>query len=270
MRSSTKYKQYRQLQHLDLEQLFNFLESKYHYYNRSSFIELDPISVPHNFTIKEDIEIAAFLTAIISWGNRKSIIQNALKLMEIMDNSPFDFMVNASDADIAPFKNFVYRTFQGTDCHYFIKSIQNIYKNHNGLEVSISGFINRERSIQKGLSQFKGFFFSQSHQIRSEKHLPDPIKNSAAKRMNMFLRWMVRSDSSGIDFGLWKTLKPAMLKCPLDVHTGNVSRALGLLQRKPNDWKSVEELTYNLALLDPDDPVKYDIALFSLGIHENF
>ena len=250
-------------------ELHNFLEEKHDQYNRPEFIESDPISIPHQFSKKEDIEIAAFLTATIAWGNRKMIIKNAKQLMELIDRAPFDFIQNFTDDELKPFEKFVHRTFNGTDCIYFLKSLQNIYKNHGGLEGSFS-LPKESINIKESIISFHKLFFELEHQDRTRKHLANPEKSSAAKRINMFLRWMVRDDKRGVDFGIWKNISTGKLFCPLDVHSGNVARKLGLLSRNANDWKAVEELTGNLRKFDVADPVKYDFALFGLGVFEKF
>ncbi|MDA9627687.1 TIGR02757 family protein [Flavobacteriaceae bacterium] len=251
------------------KELKSFLDLKVEMYNRNSFIASDPIQVPHQFSKKEDIEIAGFLSATIAWGNRIMIIRNAKKMMEIMDNSPFDFIMNHSSKDLESITGFVHRTFNSNDLQYFIKSLQNIYQNHGGLESILKpskGDINYQNSI----TEFKTIFFELQHEVRTEKHISNPLKNSAAKRIHMYLRWMVRKDTKGVDFGLWKTHSPAFLSCPLDVHSGNVARKLGILTRKQNDWKAVHELDTKLRSFDVKDPVKYDFALFGLGVFEKF
>lgn len=252
----------------DLSLIKSLLDEAFEKYNSREFIGTDPVLVPHQFSRKEDIEIAAFFSASLAWGNRKSIITNAGKLMEWMDNSPFDFISNHKSQELKPFKKFVHRTFNGDDCVFFIRSLKALYEG-GGLE---SAF---ELPISSGQKEFKmrihGFrskFLTAAHQKRSEKHISDPLKNSSSKRLCMFLRWMVRSDKRGVDFGIWKSIKPSELHLPLDVHTGNVSRQLGLLLRKQNDWTAVEELTGLLRRLDPYDPVKYDFALFGLGVNK--
>ncbi len=254
------------MKHQDLK---DFLDSKVVEYNHPRFIETDPIQVPHTFKIKEDIEIAGFLTASIAWGNRKSIIHNAYRMMQLLDRAPYDFIMNHKEDDLERLLPFVHRTFNGDDFIQFIKSLQHIYTNHGGLEHIFS--IHAEPySLQRAIHEFKKTFFEINHLRRTQKHLSDPLKGSAAKRLNMFLRWMVRNDNSGVDFGLWKKLKPSQLSCPLDVHSGNVARKLGLLYRKQNDAKGLEELDASLRRLDSNDPVKYDFALFGLGVFEKF
>lgn len=243
---------------------------EYLQFNNTSFIESDPISIPHLYSKKEDIEISAFITATIAWGQRKSIINNARKLMNLMDESPYDFILNAESSDLLKFKTFVHRTFNGSDCLFFISSLKNIYKNHQGIEACFNKGNKIGNDISAAIKYFRNIFFEIPHLDRVLKHVSDPSANSAAKRINMFLRWMVRKDNSGVDFGIWKQIKPNQLYCPLDIHTGNVSRKLGLLKRKTNDWKSVAELTKELKKFDNTDPIKYDFALFGLGAFDKF
>jgi len=246
-------------------ELFDFLEEKVTLYNNPSFIESDPIQIPHLFSKKEDIEIAGFLSATIAWGNRKMIIRNALKMVELMENSPHDFVVSHTIKDLEKLKKFVHRTFNGDDFVVFIKSLKNIYNQHSSLE----NIFNRYDDLQLSIHHFKKDFFDKTHLQRTEKHISDPLKGSAAKRINMFLRWMIRDDKK-VDFGIWKTISPSILSCPLDVHSGRVARKLGLLTRKQSDYKAVKELDLNLRKLDETDPVKYDFALFGLGVFEDF
>lgn len=254
---------------MNKNELKDFLDSKVLEYNNPKFIESDPIQVPHQFSIKEDIEIAGFLTATIAWGNRKSIINNAKRLMELLDSSPYDFIMNHEETDLEKLQPFVHRTFNGDDAIQFITCLKNIYINHNGLEAVLAKHA-ESYSVQNAISKFKTTFFEVEHLVRTQKHVSDPLKNSAAKRINMFLRWMVRNDKTGVDFGIWKSLTPAQLSCPLDVHSGNVARKLGLLTRKQNDGKALLELDTALRNLDAKDPVKYDFALFGLGVFEGF
>ncbi len=251
------------------KELKEFLEAKVIEYNNPKFIESDPIQIPHQFAAKEDVEISAFLTATIAWGNRKMIIKNAQKMMDLLGNSPYDFIMQHNDNQLDDFNNFVHRTFNSIDFRFFIKSLKNIYQNHNGLESVFSKHAEND-SMQNAIHQFKKVFFEIEHPIRTQKHISDPLKNSAAKRINMFLRWMVRNDNAGVDFGIWETLSPIQLSCPLDVHSGNVARKLGLLSRKQNDAKALFELDKNLRKMDLKDPVKYDFALFGLGVFEKF
>ena len=257
-----------------------FLDSCAIQYNRLEFVQTDPIQVPHHYTRKEDIEIAAFLTATISWGQRKSIINNANRLMDLMDNSPYEFLMdscfNYSSDDLKSsdeypneewkqIKRFVHRTFNGEDCLYFFESLRNIYTHHHGLEEVFTAGYQLEGSIYGALKHFRNVFLSIPHANRIRKHISDVTSNSSAKRLNMFLRWMVRRDENQVDFGLWKQIHTSALMLPLDVHSGKVARELGLLQRKQNDWKAVEEITSVLRTFDPNDPCKYDFALFGLG-----
>ncbi|MGB5556104.1 MAG: TIGR02757 family protein [Flavobacteriaceae bacterium] len=250
-------------------ELKEFLDAKVLQYNHVRFIESDPIQIPHRFSKKEDIEICAFLTATIAWGNRKSIITNADRLMLLLDASPHDFVMNHSMKDLKTLKGFVHRTFNGDDLTYFIKALNHIYSKYGGLENVFSKNA-KWQSLQPSISAFKQTFFELPHATRTTKHVSDPLKGSAAKRINMFLRWMVREANTGVDFGIWKSLTPSSLSCPLDVHSGNVARKLGLLTRKQNDAKALAELDQNLRKLDPKDPVKYDFALFGLGVFEKF
>ncbi len=249
----------------------DFLEEKFLLYNNRSFIQTDPIQIPHQFTKKEDIEIAGFLAATIAWGQRKTIIANANKLMQLMDFVPHDFILNHTPKELIPFKKFVHRTFNGDDCIFFIRSLQNIYKKHNGLEGAFSSGLEAEdENIKNAIINFREIFLQTKHESRVRKHLSDPMSKSSAKRLCMYLRWMVRNDKKGVDFGIWKKISPAQLCLPLDVHTGNVSRKLGLLKRTQNDWQTVEEITSVLKSFDKTDPVKYDFALFGLGAFEGF
>jgi uncharacterized protein (TIGR02757 family) len=249
--------------------LKEFLDEKVELYNRPDFIEADPISIPHQFNSKHDIEIAGFLAATIAWGNRKMILRNANRMMELLDHSPYDFIMNSGDAEIETIRNFVHRTFNSTDLIYFLKALQNIYRNRGGLETIFNTYKN-PGSMQPAIHEFHTVFFEVPHEKRTERHVSDPFKGSAAKKLNMFLRWMVRQDRKGVDFGIWKSVSPSALSCPLDVHSGNVARKLGLLKRKQNDSKAVAELDIFLRELDPADPVKYDFALFGLGVSEGF
>ncbi|WP_053992503.1 TIGR02757 family protein [Mangrovimonas sp. TPBH4] len=257
------------MQQLTSEELTEFLNEKTLQYNNPKFIETDPIQIPHRFSKKEDIEIAGFLTATIAWGNRKSIINNANKITELLENAPYDFVMNHQEQDLEPLNAFVHRTFNGIDLITFIKALQHIYKRHEGLENLFHKHAS-PTSMQNAIHEFKNTFFEIEHLPRTKKHISDPHKKSAAKRINMFLRWMVRNDNAGVDFGIWKSLSPAQLSCPLDVHSGNVARKLGLLNRKQNDAKALAELDTALRSMDPSDPVKYDYALFGLGVFEKF
>jgi uncharacterized protein (TIGR02757 family) len=250
-------------------ELKDFLDEKVAQYNNAKFIETDPIQIPHLFALKEDIEIAGFLTATIAWGNRKMIINNSLKLMDLMGNTPYDFVMSHEDHHLEKLQNFVHRTFNSQDAVTFIKALQNIYNNHHGLE-AVFAKNQQAFTMQESISQFKKVFFEIEHLNRTMKHISDPNAGSAAKRINMFLRWMCRKDKTGVDFGIWKSINPAALSCPLDVHSGNVARKLNLLTRKQNDAKALLELDTNLRELDINDPTKYDFALFGLGVFEGF
>ncbi len=254
---------------LTAKDLKEFLDEKHDQYNQKHFIESDPIAIPHLFSLKEDIEISGFLTATIAWGQRPTIIKNAKRMMQAMDEAPYEFILNASNNDLKAFEGFVHRTFNSTDCIYFIKALQHIYTQHRGLEHVLGNTDHQD--LKTAIEQFRKLFFSfPNAPSRSFKHISNPGENSAAKRINMYLRWMVRKDARGVDFGIWKKISPATLYCPLDVHSGSVARKLGLLERKQNDWQAVTELTEQLRKMDPKDPVKYDFSLFGLGIFEDF
>lgn len=249
-------------------QLYEFLEEKVGFYNNPEFIETDPISIPHLFTKKEDIEIAGFLAATLAWGQRITIINKSRELIHRMDNAPYDFIYNATYHDFARFSSFVHRTFQGEDCMYFMLALQQIYVNKGGFETVFTDGYLPNKSIKESICHFREVFFGFEHLHRSRKHVSDPMSGSAAKRLNMYLRWLVRNDNKGVDFGIWKAISPSDLLCPLDLHSGKIARKLGLLERKHDDWQAVEELTGNLRRFDPVDPVKYDFALFGTGVNE--
>ncbi|MBB1140115.1 TIGR02757 family protein [Myroides sp. WP-1] len=248
-------------------ELKEFLDEKVLLYNNPSFIVDDPVQIPHLYTQKEDIEIAGFLSATIAWGNRKMIIKNAHKMMDLMGNSPYDFVMNHNEDHLEALDGFVHRTFNSVDFATFIQALQHIYRHHGGLE---KVFSTSDLPLQERISKFKTLFFEIQHQSRTQKHISDPLKGSAAKRINMYLRWMVRNDNAGVDFGIWKGVSPSELSCPLDVHSGNMARKLGMLKRTQNDAKALVELDTALRELDPVDPVKYDFALFGLGAIEKF
>lgn len=251
---------------MNFKELKQFLDFKADFYENPDFIESDPIQIPHRFDKKQDIEIAAFFSALLAWGNRKMIIRNASRLMELMDNSPYDFITNHKESDLSRFEGFVHRTFNEIDLLYYIHSLKSIYSEFGGLEKQF----NNSEDLNIQIHNFKKLFMSFDAPLRSGKHLGDPKKGSAAKRIHMFLRWMVRSDAKGVDFGIWKEVNPSQLYCPLDIHSGNVARKLKLLDRKQNDQKALQELSLALKKLDPKDPVKYDFALFGLGVFEKF
>lgn len=249
-------------------ELKEFLDDKVNEFNTVNFIEPDPISVPHRYSIKEDIEIASFLASSIAWGNRKMITKNGHRMMDLLGESPYDFVMSHQEHQLERLENFVHRTFNGEDLKYFIKALKHVYSIHGGLE-SIFNKYQTENSLQPAIHELNRIFFEIEHPQRTRKHVADPMKGSVAKRINMNLRWLCRKDNKGVDFGIWD-ISPAKLSCPLDVHSGNVARKLGLLNRKNNDLKALEELDNSLRELDPNDPVKYDFALFGLGIFEGF
>lgn len=254
----------------DFDRLKSFLDEKYFLYNNPQFIESDPISIPHRFKLKEDVEISGFLAATIAWGQRRTIITNALRLMHLMDNEPYRFIREASEHEFEKLNGFVHRTFNSDDCLFFIYSLRNIYRNYNGLQGVFENFFAETGNIKSSIAGFRSVFMETPHLSRNLKHLANVDANSSAKRINMFLRWMVRKDDKGVDFGLWTGIPQSALYIPLDLHTGNTARKLGLLSRKQNDWKAVEELTSVLRKFDPTDPVKYDFALFGLGVFEKY
>ncbi len=254
---------------LDFNTLKEFLDEKARQYNTPDFIELDPIQIPHMFSTKEDIEIAGFLTAIISWGNRKSIISNAKRMMSLLGNSPYEFIMNHNVGHLNKLDGFVHRTFNSADLKVFIEALQHLYLERGGLEKIFMEHQTPD-SLQPAIHHFKQEFFTSAHPSRTRKHLPDPFKGSSGKKINMYLRWMVRKDTCGVDFGIWESISPSKLSCPLDVHTGNISRKLGLLTRLQNDSKAVNELDDALRRFDANDPIKYDFALFGLGAYEKY
>jgi uncharacterized protein (TIGR02757 family) len=253
---------------MNKSELKEFLDEKVKEFNTVDFIELDPISVPHRYSIKQDIEIASFLASSIAWGNRKMITKNGHLMMDLLGDSPYDFVMSHQEHHLERLESFVHRTFNGEDFKYFITALKHIYSNHGGLE---SIFINHQTkfSLQPAIHALNKIFFEIEHPQRTRKHVADPMKGSVAKRINMNLRWLCRKDNKGVDFGIWD-ISPAKLSCPLDVHSGNVARKLGLLNRKQNDGKALAELDIALRELDATDPVKYDFALFGLGVFEGF
>jgi uncharacterized protein (TIGR02757 family) len=249
-------------------ELKEFLDEKAALYNQSSFIEADPISIPHQFSQIQDVEIMGFWTAMLAWGQRKTIINKSKELIQLMDGAPYDFIINHQESDRKAFLNFKHRTFQVTDTLYFLSFFQDYYQKHHSLETAFSQFISpTDTDVAAGLKGFHELFFAlPDAPKRTRKHVATPIRKSTCKRLNMFLRWMVRQDDNGVDFGLWKQIKPAQLLIPLDVHVDKVARKLNLLERKQTDWKTVQELTERLRKFDANDPVKYDFALFGLGV----
>ena len=214
--------------------LKEFLDEKADLYNRPAFIGFDPVSIPHQFTKKEDVEIAGFLAATIAWGNRVAILRSADRMMELMGRTPYDFIVNHRDSDLKGIDGCIHRTFNAEDFIYFIEALKYIYL-EKGVMETIFARHQTDTSLQPAIHEFGKIFFGLPHNPRTRRHVSDPFKGSAAKRINMFLRWMVRRDDRGVDFGLWHTISPAVLSCPLDVHSGNVARKLGLLKRKQSD-----------------------------------
>lgn len=255
-----------------MEDLKAFLDEKVAEYNVPGFIKDDPVSIPHLFSKKQDIEIAGFWASILAWGQRKTIINKCHELFALMDMAPYDFIMGHSDDDLKKLLHFKHRTFNTTDTLYFIAWFRDFYSRHESLETAFAERLNpADDTVEKGLIGFHHRFFSlPDAPPRTRKHIATPERNSACKRINMFLRWMVRPADGGVDFGLWKEISPAQLVCPCDVHVERVARRFGLITRKQTDWKAAMELTTNLRLLDPQDPVKYDYALFGLGVVEKY
>lgn len=247
--------------------LKDFLDEKVARYNQPSFIAHDPICIPHLFSKKADIEIAGLFAAVFAWGNRTTIINKSKELLQLMDMAPHDFCLNHTDADLQKLGSFKHRTFNTTDLFYFLSFLKHHYTQHKSLEVAFGN----EKKIENALIHFHNYFFSlEDVPLRTQKHIATPFKGSASKRLNMYLRWMVRNDNQGVDFGIWKTFDPAQLICPIDLHVARVAKRFGLLQRKLVDWKAAVELTGYLSTFDPKDPVKYDFALFGLGVMEKY
>jgi uncharacterized protein (TIGR02757 family) len=256
-----------------LPDLREFLNTKVEFYNRPEFITFDPISIPHQYTKKQDIEIAGFFAATLAWGQRVTIINKCKELLAMMDNTPHDFLIHHTLSDLKPFETFKHRTFNATDALYFIESLSTYYKTSDSLESAFIGkqITNQQFPIEAGLINFHNTFFSlPDYPQRTMKHVSTPTRKSACKRLCMYLRWMVRQDDKGVDFGIWKKISPAQLVCPCDVHVERVARKLKLIKGKGMNWQTALELTTNLRKLDPMDPVKYDFALFGLGISESF
>lgn len=255
-----------------LQQIKPLLDDKVAEFNNPAFITEDPISIPHRFTGKQDREIMGLIVAVLAWGQRKTIINNCNKLIELMDGAPYDFVKNHAENDLKRFLNFKHRTFNATDLLYFIEFFRQYYQQHESLEQAFSRHLSKgDTDTTKALAGFYSDFFSLEHAPqRTRKHIANPLKGSTCKRINMFLRWMVRDDDTGVDFGIWKEIQPAQLLCPLDLHVDRVARKLGLITTKQTNWKAVLELTENLRKMDSKDPVKYDFALFGLGVLEKF
>ena len=249
--------------------LKDFFDSKVAQYNQHSFIQDDPICVPHTFSKKQDIEIAGFFAAVFAWGNRTTIIQKSFELMKLIDNSPHEFCLHHQDQDLKRLLHFKHRTFNTTDLLYFISFLQQHYKKQDSLEDAF--VIPKEKEMEIRLTRFHEYFFSlEDAPARTRKHIATPYKGSSCKRLNMFLRWMVRKDKAGVDFGIWQKIKPSELICPIDLHVARVAKRFQLLDRKQTDWQAAVELTNYLKTLDPKDPVKYDFALFGLGVMEKY
>ncbi|MEZ4924270.1 MAG: TIGR02757 family protein [Crocinitomicaceae bacterium] len=246
---------------MDRSEIRNFLEDKAEQFNHLQFIQDDPIQIPHKFSKKEDIEVIGFIISTIAWGNRKSIIKNGYRLIELMNNEPHQFTINYSGELLD--SDFVHRTFNAVDLDFFIRALQNIYSRYGGLEQAFP----HQMDTKDQIMHFRSLFLESEHEKRSEKHIANPASGSSAKRINMFLRWMIRKDQKGVDFGLWKKHDPAKLMIPLDVHTGKAARKLELMIRKQDDWKALEELMENLRAFDPIDPCKYDFALFGVSVN---
>jgi uncharacterized protein (TIGR02757 family) len=251
--------------------LKELLDEKVRQYNRPQFIEGDPICIPHSFSKLQDREIAGLFAATLAWGNRTTIINNCRKLMQWMDNAPHDFIVHHRDTDLKRFLSFVHRTFNATDLLYFIDFLQWHYQQHPSLQDAfVPESLYTSDTTQQALTHFHQYFFLREHPHRTQKHVATPAKNSACKRLSMYLRWMVRHDDAGVDMGLWKKISPAQLICPLDVHVARVSCRLGLIPDTTANWKAAVALTHSLREMNPEDPTVYDFALFSLGAEERF
>jgi uncharacterized protein (TIGR02757 family) len=252
--------------------LADFMNKQYRAYNQPGFIEDDPICIPHLFTKKQDIEIMGFFAAIFAWGQRTTIISKCKDLIKRFDDAPHDFMINHTEKDLSELLHFKHRTFNDTDLLYFVSFLQHWYEHHASLESAFTQHLcKKDATIERGLNGFRETFFSMKDvPHRTLKHIASPQQQSACKRINMYLRWMVRSDDKGVDFGIWKSIKPSQLVCPLDLHVQRVATKLGLLRRTQSDWKAAIELTESLRKLDPKDPVKYDFALFGLGVTNKF
>jgi uncharacterized protein (TIGR02757 family) len=259
-----------QYSNLSFEEQHELLETLHNRYNRPEFIEPDPISIPHSFERLEDREISGFLAATIAWGNRKAIVKSARRMVEMMDNAPFDFTMGASEEDLRPLLRYVHRTFNGGDFQDFVRGLRHIIEEWG----SVGGFFEHHYlesgDVRKAISAFRREFFSVPHDKHSEKHLSSIDRGAACKRIAMYMRWFVRRDDRGVDFGQWQRIPMSALYLPLDIHTGRMGRAMGLLQRKQDDWKAVEEITASLREFCPEDPTRYDYSLFGAGITKLF
>jgi uncharacterized protein (TIGR02757 family) len=253
--------------------LKEFLDEKYLRYNRPDFIPDDPISIPHLFSQKQDIELMGFIAAVLAWGKRTTIISKCRELIGRMDGAPYDFVKNHQDHDLKKLLGFKHRTFNDTDLLYFIEFFSWMYKQYDSMEEAFipeKGIRYPHETTEQALAHFHTLFFSlEDAPARTRKHISTPLRKSACKRLNMFLRWMVRQDKKGVDFGIWHKIEAAQLVCPCDVHVERVARRLGLVTRPQTDWQMAVELTQKLREFDPKDPVKYDFALFGMGVEEN-
>jgi uncharacterized protein (TIGR02757 family) len=253
------------------QRLKDFFDEKVKEYNQPDFIADDPICIPHQFTKQQDIEISGLFAALFAWGNRTTIIQKSKELMRRMDDAPFDFILNHSPKDLRHIHGFKHRTFTEDDIFYFIHFLHHHFSEHPSLESAfMRGMEKKDSTIENGLIGFKQYFFSHEHLRRTQKHVSSPEQHSSCKRLCMYLRWMVRRDKMGVDFGLWQSIKPARLICPIDLHVARVAKRFGLMQRKQPDWQAALELTAHLRNFDSNDPVKYDFALFGLGVIEKY
>lgn len=252
--------------------LGQWLDNKVGTYNHPSFIVSDPVSVPHQFSFMQDIEIAGLFAAILAWGQRPTIIKKSNELLSLMDGAPHQFVTQHHEKDRKRFLSFKHRTFQPDDIIYLLEVLQRYYRSHQSLEDAFAMKISPDdKDVFNGLANFHDILFDHPWVMeRTRKHISTPVRKSACKRINMYLRWMVRQDEKGVDFGLWKKISPSQLIIPLDLHVGNVARKLGLLERKINDWQAAKELTDRLREFDRLDPVKYDFALFGVGINDDF
>lgn len=266
-----RYRTSHNLQGLNEQELFDLLEEQFRKFNHSSFIDNDPISIPHYFSKKQDIEISGFFAATLAWGLRKTIIKKTRELMKLMDNSPHDFILNHEENDLKSLQSFKHRTFNSTDLLYFVHFFKKYYSQNRSLEDLFIPEGPEAENIKYGIDKFYNKFIDDTYfPGRTKKHVASPSKKSACKRINMYLRWMVRKDEHGVDFGIWKQIKPGQLICPCDVHVERVARELKLVERKQVDWGMAEELTANLKKYDLEDPVKYDFALFGMGLNNHF
>jgi uncharacterized protein (TIGR02757 family) len=258
---------------MEKNEIKDFFDRKTEEYNQPFFIKDDPISIPHRFTQEQDIEIAGFFAAILAWGNRTSIINSCNRLMDLMGQAPHQFITEFQEKDLASFSGFVHRTFNDTDLMYTLKFLQYHYRENESLQSAFTRWMKKkDKDIENALNGFYQYFFSidEDYPKRTQKHIAAPFKKSACKRLNMFLRWMARKDDKGVDFGIWKKISPSQLVCPIDIHVARVAKRFHLITRNQTDWQTAIELTSNLKKLDPADPVKYDFALFGLGVMEKF